>query len=133
MSLLDDLATRLVAQGVGVLGTSIFLSSKAIIPTGTGPYLSLNMTGGVAPTRIQNKTSANTLRPTVQVLVRASTFQVAYVMALAAFQALDGIFNTSLSSTFYLKITARQDITDMGLDGSGRIQLVFNIDVEKVP
>ncbi len=131
MSLLDDLAARLVAQGVGTLGTNIFIASKAVIPTGAGPYLSLGGTGGVAPTRIQNKTTPNTRRPTVQVLVRASTTQAAMTMAEAAYAALDGVFNTTLSGVFYLNIKARQDITDMGLDASGRIQLVFNLNVER--
>ena len=131
MSVLDDIAARLVAQGVGTSGTNIFASSKAVIPTGAGPYLSLGGTGGVAPTRVQNKVTPNTRRPTVQVLVRASTWAAAYAMAEAAFAALDGIFNTTLSGVFYLSIRARQDITDMGLDASGRIQLVFNLDVER--
>lgn len=133
MSLLDELAARLVAQNVGVLGTNIFLSSKAIIPTGTGPYLTLSPTGGIAPTRVQNQTSVKTQRPTVQVLVRASTTPAAWTMAQNAYAALDGFFNGTLSGTWYLNIRARQDITDMGLDSAGRIQLVFNIGVEKSP
>ncbi len=141
MSLLDDLAARLVAQGVGVLGMNIFLSSAAVIPTGMGPYLTLSETGGAAPTRVQNVNTPNTTRPTVQVLCRAGriagvqeAYPAARAMANAAYSAVDGVFNATLSGTWYLKITARQEPTDMGFDATGvRVQVVFNIDVEKVP
>ena len=133
MSVLDDLVARLVGQGVGTLGTNLFVSSKAPIPTGAGPYLSLNEVGGVAPTRTQNASTIATQRPTVQVLTRALTTSAARTMAWNAYQALDGVFNTTLSGTFYLRIVAKQEITDMGLDGSGRIQLVFNLEIEKQP
>ncbi len=134
MSLLDDLAAKLVADAVGVLGATLFLSSRAVIPSGDGPFISLNETGGMAPTRVQNKASANTQRPTVQVLVRAATYPVARAKALAAYQSLDGIFNATLSGTFYHKVTARQEPTDMGFDATGnRVQVVFNVEVEKVP
>ena len=147
MSVLDDIATLLVNAGVGTIASgnpppafSIFVSSAAPIPVGMGPYLTLNITGGVAPTRVQNSRPPNTVRPTVQVLVRAGriagtqeAWPAAYAMALAAYVALDGIFNTSINGVFYLSITARQEVTDMGLDATGlRVQLVFNLDIEKV-
>ena len=139
MSVLDDLAARLVTQGVGVLGTSIFISSAAVIPTDMGPYLSLSETGGVAPTRVQNVSAPNTQRPSIQVLCRAGfiagvqdAYPAARTMAKAAYDALDGIFNTMLSGTFYLHVTAKQEPTDMGFDATGsRLQVVFNLDVEK--
>src|ERR1019366_6462794 len=140
MSVLDDLVSVLVAANVGVAGTNIFVSSAAAIPVGMGPYLSLNETGGVAPTRVQNSRPPNTVRPTVQVLVRAGrivnvqeAWPAAYAMAQAAYVALDGTFNSVINGTFYLKIAARQEVTDMGLDATGlRVQLVFNLDIERV-
>jgi hypothetical protein len=133
MSLGTDLVTRLVAQGVGVLGTSLFMSSKAVIPAGNGPYTTVSELGGVGPTRIQNKAGAATQRPTAQVLTRAMTESVARAKAWEAYQALDGIFNTTIGTTFYLRIVAKQEPTDMGLDGAGRIQFVFNVETEKQP
>lgn len=134
MALLDELAARLVAQGVGILGTNIFLSSTAIIPTGSGPYLTLNETGGFKPALTQNNTA--TQRPTVQLLARATSYPLARALLYAAYAALggqNGLWNTTLSGVQYLKILARQEPTDMGLDGSSRSQIVFNIDVEKQP
>src|SRR5678816_531418 len=94
---LDEIKDRLVAQNVGVYGSNIFLGSKAVIPTGPGPYLSLTETGGSSPTRIQNKASANTQRPTAQVLVRAKNYIDARNMSKAAYLALDGVFNTTIT------------------------------------
>lgn len=127
---LDDIATHLVQHGVGTVGSDIFLGSKAVIPEGDGPYLSLIETGGSAPTRIHNKKSANTQRPTAQVAVRAKSYLVARTMAASAYVALDGVYNTALSGAFYLSITARQEPTDIGLDALKRPMIVFNIDAE---
>lgn len=150
MSFIDDVAARLVAKGVGQLGINIFVSSAAVIPSagsfpsfdvtkGMGPYLSVHETGGFAPTRVQNAVLPNTQRPTAAVLVRAGrianvqeAYPAARAMALAAYQALDGIFNTTLGTTFYLSMMAQQEPTDMGLDATGvRVQVVFNIQAEK--
>lgn len=133
MSFLDDLATLLIGAGVGVAGSSLFLGSAAIIPQGSGPYTSVIETGGVAPTRIHNKTSAATQRPTAQILTRAENYADALSTVRAAYNALDGIFNTTINGTFYLKIGAKQEPTDMSEDGSGRTQLVFNVEAEKQP
>ena len=133
MSVLDDIAAQLVASSVGVLGTNIFLSSASVIPTGPGPYLTVSETGGLAPTRVANYRAPNTQRPTAQILVRSLGEQPARTMIKNAYFALDGIFNTTVNGVFYLSMTARQEPTDMGLDGSGRFQIVFNIDAEKSP
>ena len=131
MSFLDEIAARLVSQGVGVLGTSILLSSRTAVPSGDGPYISLTETGGSEPTRIQNQAAAATQRPSAQVLVRATDYAVARAKSAAAYNALDGIFNTTLSGTFYLRVVARQEPTDIGLDAAGRPMISFNIEAEK--
>ena len=134
MAFLDDLASKLIADGVGVLNTSLFLSSRTPIPTGAGPYITLMETGGLAPLRVQNRTSAAILRPSAQIVVRATSYPVARMKAQAAYTSLDGVFNTTLNGVFYLKITARQEPTDTGLDESGgRVRVTFNVDAEKYP
>jgi len=133
MSVLDDLAAKLAADGVGVLASTIFLSSAAVIPAGDGPFISLNETGGTAPTRTQTAVRA-TLNPSVQVLVRAATYQAARAKAWDAYQSLDGVFNADLNGMRYLRIAAKQEPTDMMLDATGeRVQVVFNLEIEKYP
>jgi len=128
---LDEIAARLVSQGVGVLGSNIILGSKGVIPAGDGPFISLTETGGSAPTRVHNQSVPNTQRPTAQITVRATSYFVARTKAKAAYLALDGVFNTTLSGVVYYSITARQEPTDIGLDVLGRPMIVFNIDAEK--
>lgn len=130
---LDEIAARLVAAGIGTIGSSIFLGSKAIIPPGAGPFISLTETGGSAPTRIHNKPTPNTQRPTAQILVRATSYLVARTKSKDAYAALDGTYNTSIAGVLYHSITARQEPTDIGLDDVGRPMVVFNIDCEKAP
>lgn len=130
---LDEIAARLVAQSVGVIGSSIILGSRGFIPAGDGPFLTLLETGGSAPTRVHNAPGAHTQRPTVQVVVRAKNYVVARTMSKNAYNALDGVFNTTLSGVFYQSITARQEPTDIGLDAESRPMIVFNIEIEKQP
>lgn len=134
MPFLDEIAAKLVSAGVGVIGSSIFLGTRADIPPGNGPYLSLVETGGFGPTRIHNEDAASTQQPTAQIMVRARTYLTARAMSKAAYLALDGTFNTTLSGTFYLRIAARQEPTDIGLEeGTNRARVAFNIEAEKRP
>lgn len=133
MPVIDEIAAYLVAQGLGTYGANIIAGARGEVPTGDGPYLSLTETGGTAPTRVQNKAGASTTRPTVQIAVRAKSYAVARAKCKAAYDALDGLFNATLSGTFYQKITARQEPTGIGLDGKGRPVIVFNVEVEKDP
>lgn len=136
MSLLEDLASKLIADNV-IASASLFLSSAAVIPNGVGPFITLNEVGGVQPTRTQN-TIRTSQRPTVQVLVRAggqaAAWSTARAKAWLAYQSLDGIFNSTVNGTFYLKVAAKQEPTDMGFDATGqRVQVVFNLEIEKYP
>lgn len=132
MALLDEIAARLTAQGVGAVNSVIFMGSRAVLPSGDGPYVSLIETGGLDPAHTQNGTA--TERPTVQITTRAKDYPTARTKALAVYNALggaNGLSNVTLSGTFYLRVKPRQSVTDSGLDESGRLRLVFNIDVEK--
>lgn len=94
-----ELVAVLVAAGVGTYGTNIFISSKAVIPTGNGPYLNIVATGGAEGIRTQNVTSGPTYeRPSAQVTVRAQSAAAAEAMARAAYAALVGIRNQSVTA-----------------------------------
>jgi Bacteriophage minor capsid protein len=82
---------------------------------------------------VHNQTAALTHRPTAQILVRAKSYQTARSKSKDAYNSLDGVFNTTLSGTYYQSVTARQEPTDIGLDDVGRPRIVFNIDAEKNP
>lgn len=141
MPFLDEIAGRLQEQNVGQPGTvaglpnSIYISSKATIPAGPGPYLQLNETGGGGSSRTHNDTA--TEHPTAQIVARATTYPLARAILQAAYDALGGavgLYNVTLDDTFYLSINARQGPTDMGLDGDpSRVVVTFNIEAERVP
>src|SRR2546423_6239368 len=122
MPFLTDLTDRLVSAGVGVRPTgaepvvhSIFQGAAARLPAGDGPYLTLAVNGGTAPSRIHNQPSAKTRRPSAQVAVHAADPVAGLALLEAAYVALDGIFNTSLSGTFYQHVAASSDVVDLGL------------------
>ena len=136
MPFLDDIKDRLVAAGVGVYGTNIFLGSGAVIPPApaTGPFLHIREYGGSAPTRVHNESGAHTQRPTAQIVGIGASYQTTRAMVRAAYVALDGVFNTTISGTFYQSITAKQEPTDLDLEeGTNRRKIGFNIEAEKAP
>jgi len=131
MAFIEDIRDRLVAQGVGVYSTNIFMASSAKIPVGDGPYLLLTETGGSEPARTHGATQVG--RPSAQLLARAKTSPAAKGMLQAAWVALGGgkgLHNVTLSGTFYQNILMRQHITDVGLDEAGRVMFSFNIGTE---
>lgn len=135
MSFIADIITRLEAQSVGTFNTNIFSGARPVIPAGDGPFLSIAETGGTSSMKTQNDTGVQ--RPTAQLVARARKELIARGMLKAAYDALggaNGLFNITLSGTFYLSIKARQEPTDMGtVDGAGRALFVFNIETEKQP
>lgn len=137
---LNEIEAKLIAAGVCITGTkaglanSVYKTSKASIPSGDGPYLTLIETGGSGGALTQNDTG--TQRPTMQISVRCVSSIDARTLLKSAYDALggvNGLWNVTLSSIFYLKILARNEPTDIGEDASGRAMVAFNIDAEKQP
>jgi len=94
---LEEIVKILVDAGVGVYGTSIFDTSKAVIPEGGGPYLQIVETSGFPPERTQNDVSTPAYpQPSAQITVRATDYTVARTMARAAYNALAPIRNTDI-------------------------------------
>jgi hypothetical protein len=134
MPFLDEIAARLVSKGVGSINTSIFMSSRAKLPVGDGPYLTLVETGGGGSSKTQNDTA--TEHSTAQLMAHAKSYPTARAMLVAAYNALggaNGLYNVTLNGVFYLSIKARQPPTDTGLDPAGLPSITFNIEVEKEP
>jgi Bacteriophage minor capsid protein len=134
MAVTDEIAAKLVAGGVGVLGSSIFIGSRTALPSGAGPYLTLIETGGYLPIRTHNSTSNPAYqRPSFQIMCRASGYKAARLMCQNAYDALAGVRNVTLNGTWYLEISPMQEPIDMGLDENGRARVAFNIEVVKRP
>jgi hypothetical protein len=140
MAFLDEIKDRLVAQSVGVFGTTIGLGSKAPVPPNLGQtggpafFLVVRETGGTGSSKTQNNTA--TQRPTAQLVARAPSYTAARTAIVAAYNALggaNGLYNVLLTNVMYLSVVARQEPTDIGLDERGMPMLAFNIEAEKAP
>lgn len=96
-TLLEELVKILTDAGVGTYGNNIFDTSKADIPDGNGPYLSIIETGGTSPERTQNLVLTPAYpQPSAQIVVRATDYTDARTMARAAYVALAKIRNTDI-------------------------------------
>jgi hypothetical protein len=93
----EEIVAILVAGGVGTYETNIFISESADIPTGDGPYLTVNETGGFRGLRIHDQPKPAYPRPGVQIVVRAMTYDAARTMARAAYNALAAVKNTAVT------------------------------------
>lgn len=134
MPFLDELAAQIVAAGAGTIGVDLFMSTKAQIPSGPGPYTVLIETGGTTSRRTQNDNS--TERPSAQISVRATSYTIARQRAVQVYNAFggdNGLFNTYVGGTRYVSIIPLQSITDLGLDELSRARVGYNIDAEKDP
>jgi hypothetical protein len=102
-NLLKEIVRVLVAAGVGTYqqsgsGGNIFVSSKASVPSGAGPFLSIRSTGGTSPLGTHNAGPVSQVRPSVQFIARASTWDAAEAMAFAARNAFKDIRNQHISA-----------------------------------
>lgn len=130
MGFSDEIKARLVAQGM--TASTIFVSSKAK-PPATGDYVLLTETGGIGPYRTHNDVSPSFVRPNMQVIAGSETAAAARALIKAAYDALMGVRNMTLSGTRYLLIDALQEPFDLGPDANTRIRFAFNINTEKEP
>jgi hypothetical protein len=133
---LDDLINILTTAGV-TTAANIFVSSKAIIPTGTGPYISISETGGSGPEQTHNAAklggSPAYVRPNAQIFIRATTYPTARNMADAAYVAFYSVKNRLVNGVFWRQIIPLQEPFDAGLDDLNRACVIFNISCVKRP
>ncbi len=94
----EEVVKILENAGVGTGGVNIFFSSKASIPQGPGPYLSVISTGGAGGRKVQNQIRPAYLRPTAAITTRATNYVDARTMAWAAYNALVVVKNQDVNT-----------------------------------
>lgn len=134
MSFANDLAAKIISEGLGTaINTDIFLGSAAAIPTmragdtAVGPYISIIDTGGVSAVREHD---GKYPRPSMQIVVRAASGPIAKAKAEAIHEAIGDLFNVTIGTRFYLRISAVQEVLDMQKDEAGRPRFGFNVNME---
>lgn len=130
---LDDLGAFLETAGVGILGQTLF---KGRLPM-DAPHvlvqdavLALIEVPGLPADRVHDGPAANIEQPMIQVLSRGlpHDYMDARTRAEAAYLALDGLTNVTLSGTAYLWIYAQQPPFVLRQeDNMGRPHVAFNI------
>lgn len=129
MAVLDDVGAYLQTQGVGTLGTDLFLSA---LPDTPDAACVLYEYGGAPPQHTMGGTAAKWEEPRIQAVARAATYSAARTKIGAIFTALHAVNNTTLSGTLYLSIEAVQSPFFLERDQSDRVKMVCNFHVRKV-
>lgn len=132
--MLQEVGTYLAANGIGAVGTVIYLG---FLPTTPDACCALYHSGGQAPVRAMRSGpgQAPAVRPRLQVVCRDTEFeyQAADTLAKSIGDLLDGLGDVTLSGVKYFWIGAVADRGLMGRDDAGRVQIVQNFDVIKEP
>lgn len=104
MPFLDELAEHLKDEGVGVVGSTILLTSKSVLPpaTNVGPFLMLRDTGGFFPLLIQNDVlGAGLERPGAILVSHAKDPNEARVQARRAYKACIKVNNRIVGDVMF--------------------------------
>src|SRR5688500_7791418 len=123
---------------VGTYGSNMFVSTKAVLPAGTGPYLNMVVTSGKPPERTHNdqhtvSQKPSRQNPSAQLTVHAKDYAAARTMAWNAYYATTGRRNITVNGTFYEVIEPLQEPFDLGQDETGRARVAFNLMGKKNP
>lgn len=124
MALLDEIGALLVANGLGTLGTDLFLS---LLPANVASAsVVITETGGSAPEYVHESLEASVERPSFQVVVRDTGYANARSKANDIWKLLSKQRNTLLSGVKYLSIRPVQSPFPLGPDENERIQIITN-------
>lgn len=134
--LTDDLVTILETAGVGVYGTTIFVGSKAALPTleseSEVAFVSIIAGGGASPEGTHNLVDVPAyVKPSAQIVARAMKYSLAEAKALEAYSALFKVRNQFVNGTWWRQVTMKQEPFDLGVDDNQRPRVAFNIDCVK--
>lgn len=120
---LDSNSTRWAA------GTSLFYN---YLPSEPSRATSIIETGGIAPARAFGSTGPSWERARVQVACRSTSSATARADIDAAFVLLEAVDNETLTSNYFLRISAAQSPFLLERDAQGRPVFAFNADVWRV-
>lgn len=132
----DDVVTILEAAGVGVGGSTIFVGSKAALPTPDSDsdvaFITIVATGGTSPEGTHNSIDGPAyVRPSAQIVARAMKLSLAEAKAQEAYNALFKVRNQFVNGTWWRQVMMKQDPYDLGEDDNARPRVAFNFDCVK--
>lgn len=92
----EEIARLIFDAGLGAVGSQVFIGSASVLPTTAGPFISIIRTSGYSPLETHN--SDKYQRPSCQIVTRALGYVVARTRAVAVWQVLDGVRNTTITA-----------------------------------
>jgi hypothetical protein len=127
--ILDEVAAFLQAEGIGLIGQTLFMGSMPQDEPGTGgqdAIMAVIEIPGQGPRSTHDL--AKYELPHLQIATRGAPYgyPAARQKAQDAWEALDGLANTALSGTTYLLIEALQSPYWLRTDDNNRPYLIFN-------
>lgn len=129
--LLDELGVFLQTAGIGTVGVTLFkgtmpLDTPATVET---PLVALLEVPGLPPQRSHDTPPSRVEQPVIQVVSRGAPYgyAAARATAQAAWDALDGVANQTLSGTAYLMIQALQSPFLLRIDDMHRPTITFTV------
>ena len=130
MPLLQEIGDYLTSQGVGTLGTNMFLGYLPDAPNTAG---AIYPTGGITAVHAfaPGPGQAKAQRPSVQIVWRSTSFQTADTKIRQIWALLDGLPERTLGGTRYQSIEAVADPALMNRDEQGRTIMVANFYIAK--
>lgn len=128
MAFAEDL--KMLYVGGPVAAADIFLGTKSKLPAEAGPYTTIIETPAFPPEYIHNQSNPGYEYFGAQVMVRSASRIDARDRARRHFDA-SSVWNRALPSGFYRSIRPTQEPWDFGLDDTGRIVYLFNVQGEK--
>lgn len=123
-----EIATKLDAEGVGVLGATTGWRIQANRePTEPDDVLTVYDTGGSAPALFDEELRT----PSIQIRTRSHDYDAAYGKQQEAFGVLNAIVNETIEGFRYLGVWMTSDIIAIGRDENDRFLLTSNYQVER--
>jgi hypothetical protein len=133
--ILDEVAAHLQAEGIGIIGQTLFMGSMPQDEPGTGGQDAITAILEI-PSRgpLRNHDRALLELPRLQIQTRGAPYgyPAARQKAQEAWDALEAVTNQVLSGVTYLRIEAQRSPFWLRTDDMNRPHLVFDVECSRV-
>lgn len=126
--MLEELADRLDSDGVGTVGTDIYIG---LMPTSPDSCIALYEYAGEAPLEVFQDNAATVEQPSVQVMARAgrNDYPTARALIEAARDSLTAVTNETLGTVRFLRVREISAINAIGGDEKDRPRFTLSLQV----
>lgn len=125
--ILDEIASLLEINGLGILGSSLYLGA---LPDKPDDAVGCYEYGGEAPLHTKDRRAPVQELPRIQVITRSKSYQSAREKAEEVYRILSG-FSGEAGGGYYGRITALQSPFFLLWDAGGRANIACNYRVRK--